>query len=74
MATSIGFHRVWCGSILAIALICASIPAANAVDRNNSTMIELESSRIVGGNQAALGEYPYFGTYFGSQRLHFKIS
>jgi hypothetical protein len=55
-------HRLRVGSLVTIVVLCISATFVNALQRSNSTAVE-EAERIVGGQQAAIGEYPYFGTY-----------
>jgi len=52
-------HRFRVGSLVTIVVLCISATVVNALQRSNSTAGEV-AGRIVGGQQAAIGEYPYF--------------
>ena len=61
-------HRLRVGWLVTIVVLCISATVVNALQRSNSSSVE-GAGRIVGGEQADIGEYPYFGTYNHPRRL-----
>ena len=59
MVADLVFLRFHFGSLWTIVVICISL----------SVSVANADSRIVGGVQASVGEYPYFGTYRDSSEL-----
>eukprot|EP00531_Pseudo-nitzschia_arenysensis_P002061 CAMPEP_0116124172 /NCGR_PEP_ID=MMETSP0329-20121206/5143_1 /TAXON_ID=697910 /ORGANISM="Pseudo-nitzschia arenysensis, Strain B593" /LENGTH=538 /DNA_ID=CAMNT_0003618143 /DNA_START=143 /DNA_END=1756 /DNA_ORIENTATION=- len=64
--TGLALHRRDLGTLLAIIVVCLSVSVANAVRRDRNTTEEqlpeeqFTMKRIVGGETANVGEYPYF--------------
>ena len=54
-------------TLLTIALFCAAVSNVYGVNRDQDHALgnytEQFTQRIVGGTQASVGEYPYFGRY-----------